>query len=149
MDYRRLPLSVGPLLCLLLCLFLCLPAEGRAASQAVNNEPDRLLKKIIIDNTITLYGHEFYRAFAGYLAEVTGSVYYDHVTLKEVRSSRSGNAILIEHGQAVLYRVTVYPADRYMQTKAKQAAVVVSGKIGQEQLNVLFSQGGDLAGDEL
>lgn len=140
---RRFPLRMLPLLLLGVS---CLPLS--AGAEVAN--PDRMLKNIIIDHTISLPGHDFYSVFSDFLASMTADVYFDLVTLKEQRSSRSGNYILIEHNQKVLFRATVYPADRYMEAKAKQAASVVSGKIHREELEALFRpQGGDLGPDEL
>ncbi|MDX8392130.1 MAG: CsgE family curli-type amyloid fiber assembly protein [Mariprofundaceae bacterium] len=110
---------------------------------------DRSMRKVILDHTITYSGHEFYRHFARFLALETTNVYFDQVALKEFRSHRSGNYIRIEYREKMLYRSTVYGGDRNMAKKAKRAAKIVSAKISKAQLNALFSQADDLAGDEL
>jgi len=133
-------------LSLLLAVFFCLPGctDGLAA-----DANDRNVRKIIIDNTITYPGHEFYRLFVPRLNELTGKVYFDSVTLKESRSSRSGSQITIEHREKTLFQTVVYSADQYLDAKARRAASIVSGKLSKAQMDGLFSQGGDLAGDEL
>jgi len=134
------------MLTLLLVVAFCLPgcSDGFAA-----DANDRNVRKIIIDNTITYPGHEFYRLFVPHLKVLTGKVYFDSVTLKESRSSRSGSQITIEHREKTLFQTVVYSADQYLDAKAKRAASIVSGKLSQAQLEGLFSQDGDLAGDEL
>lgn len=125
-------------------MWLCLPSAAAAAGAN-----DRNLRKIVLDQTTTYPGHEFYRYFVPLLSEKVGNVYFDSVTLKESRSRRSGCLISIEHRETVLFQTVVYAADQYIKTKAIQAAAVVSEKLSQAQLDALLSQGGDLAGDEL
>ncbi len=125
---------------------LCLQAAPAALAA---DATDRMLHKIVIDNTITYSGHEFYRHFVHYLMLETGNVYFDQVTLKEYRSRRSGNSIHIEFAQKTVYHTTVYAGNRALAAKAKRAAKIVSAKISKAPLNALFSQAGDLANDEL
>jgi len=110
---------------------------------------DRQLRKIFIDNTVSYPGHEFSRYFIPMLTEMTGNIYFDSVTLKEGEFLRSGKLISIEHREATIFQTVVYAGDQYMRDKAKRAAAIVSAKLSQAQIGVLFSQGGDLAGDEL
>lgn len=125
-------------------VWLCLPDDAAAAGAN-----DRNLRKIVLDQTTTYPGHEFYRYFVPLLSERVSNVYFDSVTLKESRSRRSGSLISIEHRETVLFQVVVYAADQYIKAKAIQAAAVVGAKLRQSQLDGLLSQGGDLAGDEL
>jgi len=137
--------SPGAVLVLLAVAVMMAPVQIASAAGA----SDRNLKKIVLDHTITYQGHEFYRQFVPLLGQKTGSIYFDSVTLKEHRSRRSGRTIVIEHREATLFRTTVYAGDQYIEAKARQAAAVVSAKLSRAQLEGLFSQGGDLAGDEL
>jgi len=125
---------------------LCLQASPTAFAADAS---DRMLHKVVIDNTITYSGHEFYRHFVHYLMLETGNVYFDQVTLKEYKSRRSGSSIHIEFAQKTLYHTTVYAGNRVLAGKAKRAARIVSAKISKAPINALFSQAGDLAGDEL
>lgn len=134
----------GRLLSVLFTLFsLLLPFQASTAGVG-----DRGIRKIVIDNTITYPGHEFYRAFTHFLSLETGSMYYDQVALTESKH-RSGARILIIHHEKILYRTNVYIADRNLDKKAKHAAKIVARIIGKEELSALFSRPGDLAGDEL
>jgi len=133
------------MLALVIVSFVWLPAMDANAAGA----DDRALRKTVLDNTISYQGHEFYRRFVPMLAEKTGQLYFDSVTLKESRSRRSGSLISIEHRETVLFQTVVYPGDQYLDGKAKQAAAIVSAKISQSQLDGLFTQGDDLAGNEL
>jgi len=110
---------------------------------------DRMLRKTVLDNTISYNGHEFYRRFVPLLAEKTAQLYFDSVTLKESRSRRSGSLISIEHREAVLFQIVVYPGDQYLDSKAQRAAAIVGAKISQSQMDGVFTQDGDLAGNEL
>ncbi|PIO90149.1 MAG: hypothetical protein COS82_11715 [Zetaproteobacteria bacterium CG06_land_8_20_14_3_00_59_53] len=131
---------------LLLCSVFWLSLAGSVEAAGAN---DRNLRKIVLDQTTTYPGHEFYRYFVPLLSEKVGNVYFDSVTLKESRSKRSGSLISIEYREAILFQTVVYAADQYINAKAIQAAAVVSAKLSQSQLDGLLSQGGDLAGDEL
>ncbi|MDQ6986848.1 MAG: CsgE family curli-type amyloid fiber assembly protein [Mariprofundaceae bacterium] len=130
----------------LMMVGLCLQMSPAAFAADAS---DRMLHKVVIDNTITYPGHEFYRQFVHYLMLETGNVYFDQVTLKEYRSRRSGSSIHIEFAEKTLFHSTVYAGDRSLARKAKRAAKIVSAKISKAPLNALFSQAGDLAADEL
>ncbi|MDQ6965608.1 MAG: CsgE family curli-type amyloid fiber assembly protein [Mariprofundaceae bacterium] len=120
-----------------------------ASNHAFAVDADRGLRKLVIDNTVTYSGHEFYREFRKDILARTGSLYFNQVAVKEVGSRRSGKVIGIEYQEKLVYQTTVYPADQAIGKKAKRAAGIVSAKISNAQINTLFSQGGDLAGDEL
>ncbi|MDQ6971605.1 MAG: CsgE family curli-type amyloid fiber assembly protein [Mariprofundaceae bacterium] len=134
--------------CLYASLLLAL-SVAFSGVQAFADDGDRVLRKLVIDNTVTYAGHEFYRAFRTNLMRKTGSVYFDQVAVKETGSRRSGKVVGIEFQEQLVYRTTIYPADPSIDKKAKKAARIVSARISNAQLNALFSQDRDLAGNEL
>ena len=139
-------IKAGVSYAILSSMLICFLFFGDAVAGDAN---DRQLKKIFIDNTVSYPGHEFSRYFIPLLTEMTGSIYFDSVTLKEGKALRSGSLISIEHRESTIFQTVVYAGDQYLKDKAKRAAAIVSAKLSKSQMDGLFSQGGDLAGDEL
>ncbi len=130
-------MSRRPLLAWLLVL-----APG--AAPYAGEEP---IQGLIVDSTITRFGHDFYRAFSDRLAD-TSEMNLDLV-VRERPSARWGSLIWVEQDQRVLYRQFLQPNTSQVTDSAYLAADQVVEAIARRRLEELLQDNTDMEKDEL
>lgn len=119
-------------------------AEVISKSQNLFDDP---LIGIVINRTVTVQGHEFYRFFTNRWREFS-EVNPFTITVFERPSARWGSEIWVEHRGQRMYHVFLSPA-RSSTKKASEIAVdVVIESINRSEIERLFTNNPDLAPEE-
>lgn len=122
--------------------------------QALNdfslNEKDNLdeITGIIVDRTITLMGHEFYRSFTNHRQLNQPEQQYN-LTVFERPSARWGSMIWIEYQNQKIFQAFLSPGKSTYLEIAEQAAELVDDKLNRLRLEELLSDHIDLERDEI
>ena len=106
-------------------LFLLLAFSGSPSLAAAGiNE----INGLIINRTISLSGHAFYKKFSAHWL-VTNLAQPYNLIVSEKPSARWGNLIIISSQHQVLYRTSIRPGKQLKQNTIKEAASTVSQNI--------------------
>lgn len=112
------------LLLLLLSGITHLPAQ---------TEPELELNGLVVDRTITINGHEFYRYFnMAYESPFNISQY--NLTIHEKPSARWGSRIWIQTDGKILFQAFVHPGRAKLKLIAEDAANIVRNNLFQLSL---------------
>jgi len=116
------------------------PVAGAAASED-------LIQGLVIDSTISRFGHDFYRAFSDRLADASEMDF--NLVVRERPSARWGSLIWVEQDQRVLYRQFLQPNASQVTDSAYGAADQVVEAIARRRLEDLLQDNTDMERDEL
>jgi curli production assembly/transport component CsgE len=114
-----------------------------AAAQA----GEELIQGLVIDSTISRFGHDFYRAFSDRLEDTTEMDF--NLVVRERPSARWGSLIWVEQDQRVLYRQFLQPNNLRVTDSAYAAAEQVVEAIARRRLEDLLQDNTDMERDEL
>lgn len=102
---------------------------------------------IVINRTVTVQGHEFYRFFSNRWREFSEANPFT-ITVFERPSARWGSEIWVEHRGQRMYHVFLSPA-RSSTKKASEIAVdVVIENVNRSEVERLFTNNPDLGPEE-
>ncbi|WP_434457568.1 curli production assembly protein CsgE [Stutzerimonas urumqiensis] len=124
---------------ILFALLLALTAPARAV------EPE--ISGLVIDNTISRFGHDFHRYLSSSLQD-SGELDYNLV-VRERPSARWGSLVWVEHEGRILYRRFLQPNASQIGELAEHAAAQVREAITRERLQSLLQDTYDLDRGEL
>nr|WP_258190207.1 curli production assembly/transport protein CsgE [Stutzerimonas azotifigens] len=102
---------------------------------------------LVVDNTITRFGHDFHRYLSARLQD-TSSMDFDLV-VRERPSARWGSLVWVEHNRNILYRRFLQPNVAQIEEIATQAADLVLEEINRAKLQSLLQDTFDMERDEL
>ncbi len=134
-------LTLGLLLC---CLFGPLQAEEQQAAQA---RSEAELSGLIIDNTISRFGHDFHRYLSFQLQDV--EELENDLVVRERPSARWGSLVWVEYGPRTVYRRFLQPNMTEIEAIAEDAARVILEDISRSKLQNLLQDTFDMDRDEL
>lgn len=103
-----------------LCLFTSLVATS-AVAQDLSSDDDVELRGIVVDRTVMLLGHDFYRYFSNIWISQADTERYNLI-VSERPSARWGSLIWIEYDHKVLYRSFIHPGHVDLKKTAEQAS---------------------------
>ena len=103
---------------------------------------------IVVDRTITLMGHVFYRDFTNYRQLNNPDSKYN-LTIFERPSARWGSLIWIEYQSKKIYKTFLSPGRTSYQQVAEHSAKQIEEKLNKIRLQELFSDHIDLERDEI
>ena len=106
-----------------------------------------IIQGLVVDNTITRFGHDFYRHFTSRLTDTT-SMDFNLVVL-ERPSARWGSLVWVEYERRVLYRQFLQPNNNQLMDAATAAADMVVENIARRRLEDLLQDNFDMERDEL
>ncbi|TWI58647.1 curli production assembly/transport component CsgE [Pseudomonas duriflava] len=124
----------------LLGVMLCISA------QASNGGEDDI-QGLIVDNTISRFGHDFYRYFSDRLVDTTPLDF--NLVVKERPSARWGSLIWVEHNQRLVYRQFIQPNVMELKGIAYSAADQVKDTLDKQKIENLLYDAFDMDRDEL
>ena len=116
------------------------------ASFARAGEDEEMLG-LIVDDTISHIGHDFYYSFSERLRATSPMDF--NLVVRERPSARWGSLVTVEFRQRLVYRRFLPPNTVDLQDDAYQAADVVRAQIAQQKLEALLQDTTDLERDEL
>ena len=140
---------------LLIVMILCTPAmsredAGASGKEAVDEEKMRNegIRGLIVDNTVTFIGRDFYDAFAlAWLDQRVGDI--DNLSINERPTARSGSRVWVESNGRSLFQVFLSPVRANIETTARKAARSVARRVEELKIERLLFKNPDLAPDEL
>ncbi|KJH84956.1 curli production assembly/transport protein CsgE [Pseudomonas sp. KSR10] len=135
-------LTLGLLLCLLLS-----PLQAQEEEPQEQAEAEAELSGLIIDNTITRFGHDFHRYLSFQLQDA--SELENDLVIRERPSARWGSLVWVEYGQRTVYRRFLQPNVAEIESIAEQAAQLVLEEINRSKLQNLLQDTFDMDRDEL
>jgi curli production assembly/transport component CsgE len=97
-----------------------------APSYASNKSNE--IQGLILDRTVTLSGHSFYKKFSAHWLAANLSQ-PSNIVLTETPSARWGNLIVISSQNKILYRTSIRPGKPFNNSIIKEAASTVSQNV--------------------
>jgi curli production assembly/transport component CsgE len=139
-----------PRLCLLLALAASPLTWGAAEDDGVAvtpRVPQEGITGLIVDDTVTFIGRQFYDAFAvAWLDQnVAGA---ENLSVHERPTAQSGSRVWVEHRRERLFQVFLPPTRANIEDTAKRAAVLVARRFKAMQIERALVRDPDLAPDE-
>ncbi len=134
-------LTLGLLLC---CLLGPLQAEEQQSAQA---RSEAELSGLIIDNTISRFGHDFHRYLSFQLQDA--EELENDLVVRERPSARWGSLVWVEYGPRTVYRRFLQPNMTEIEAIAEDAARVILEDISRSKLQNLLQDTFDMDRDEL
>ncbi|MCL1039299.1 curli production assembly/transport protein CsgE [Shewanella submarina] len=109
-----------------------------------------LIDGLILNRTMTRFGHRFYKEFVMDYRNIGGMTDHDGLTIKEQASARNGSRMTILHNRKPVFVTVVSPASRNIDAQAKSAASYVDKVLRQQRDQAAWSSlmDPDLAADE-
>jgi curli production assembly/transport component CsgE len=102
---------------------------------------------LIIDNTMTVIGRDFYQYFSRYWVDQELSDDYN-LTVREQPTARFGSRIVVEWNRLNLFQVFLPPTRSNIEISAKQAVQVISQRFKVIEIQKLLFVNPDLAPEE-
>jgi curli production assembly/transport component CsgE len=135
---------------LLACLLLCDPAYAtdEDAGQIESAHDNLHISGVIIDNTVSRIGHDFFQAFSARRMTVALMPYAGTLTVIERPSARWGSLMIILDGQNVVQTFFITPGRMDVRALAAQLADTLDESLRMRRLQRLV-QTAELGGDEL
>ncbi|MEN8132187.1 MAG: CsgE family curli-type amyloid fiber assembly protein [Pseudomonadota bacterium] len=137
----------------LIIVIICTPAmaqKDNGAEANVDEEKiqDDGIKGLIVDNTVTFIGRDFYDAFAlAWLDQRVGDI--DNLSINERPTARSGSRVWVEYNRQSLFQVFLSPVRANIEATARNAASSVARRVEELSIERLLFKNPDLAPDEL
>jgi len=100
-------------------------------------------EKIIIDYTLTVWGHEFYQNFTSYMRNDLKAVSFDSLKVEEL-FFQTGSKIKIIYNSKTILETTIFPGGRDLEGRAKNAASLVKQRIYNQNMEKKFFRDPDL-----
>jgi curli production assembly/transport component CsgE len=119
---------------------------GLTATVGHGDEEDEMMG-FIVDDCISLVGHNFYNAFTDRLRATSRLDF--NLVVRERPDPRWGSLIWVEYDQRIVYRRFIAPNATETRELAVQAADDVRAAVVQRKLQVQLQDNIDLGKDEL
>lgn len=129
-----------------LCLCAALLVGGFSAGIARADDEDEMMG-FIVDDCISLVGHNFYNAFTDRLRATSRLDF--NLVVRERPDPRWGSLIWVEYDQRIVYRRFIAPNATETRQLAQEAADQVRAAVVQRKLQVQLQDNIDLGKDEL
>lgn len=129
-----------------LCLCAALLVGGFSAGIARADDEDEMMG-FIVDDCISLVGHNFYSAFTDRLRATSRLDF--NLVVRERPDPRWGSLIWVEYDQRIVYRRFIAPNATETRELAQEAADQVRAAVVQRKLQVQLQDNIDLGKDEL
>jgi curli production assembly/transport component CsgE len=105
------------------------------------------IQGFIVDNTISRFGHDFYRYFSDRLVDTSQLDF--NLVVRERPSARWGSLVWVEHDQRIVYRQFIQPNVTELKGIAFAAADMVKDAVAKQKLENLLYDTFDMDRDEL
>lgn len=110
--------------------------------------PQDNLTGLIVDNTVTFMGRQFYNDFAAAWLD-QGMTDAKNISIHEQPTAVSGTRIWIEYNQQILFQAFISPVRADIDNTSKRAAAVVAQRFKAIELERSLFKDPDLGYDEL
>ncbi|MDD1964348.1 curli production assembly/transport protein CsgE [Pseudomonas sp. NPDC090203] len=119
---------------------------GLHAGACLADDEDEMMG-FIVDDCISLVGHNFYNAFTDRLRATSRLDF--NLVVRERPDPRWGSLIWVEYDQRIVYRRFLAPNATETRALAEEAADQVRAAVVQRKLQVQLQDNTDLGKDEL
>lgn len=109
---------------------------------------DDPLSGIVINRTVTVQGHDFYRYFSNRWRELSGASPFT-LTVVERPSARWGSEIWVEYRRQRMYHAFLAPARSGTKKTSERAVDLVLENVNKSEIERVLTNNPDLAPDEL
>jgi curli production assembly/transport component CsgE len=123
-----------------LALVLAAGPSARAAA-----EP---LAGVVLDQTVTVAGHEFYEHFCAFWHDKPMNEMFA-IAIRERLSARRGNQVVVEYAGRVLFQGALPPARADVRPVSQQAVEISYESVANAEVQRLLFSNDELAPDEL
>lgn len=115
-----------------------------AATPAAADEP---LAGVVLDQTVTVAGHAFYKSFCMFWHDKPLNQMFT-IAIRELPSARRGSQVVVEHAGRVMFQSALPPARADVAPLSRQAVELSYDSVANAEVGrLLFSQD-ELAPDE-
>jgi curli production assembly/transport component CsgE len=106
------------------------------------------LAGVVLDQTITVAGHEFYKSFCAFWHDKPMSDMFA-IAVRERLSARRGNQVVVEYAGRVVFQGALPPARADVRPLSQQAAEMSYETAANSEFRGLLFSDDELAPDEL
>lgn len=117
-------------------------------SKAAKRRLEDPLHGVVVNRTVTVQGHEFYRAFSMWWRQLDEDNKYS-ITVYERPSARWGSEIWVDYRQTRVFHVFLPPARSQVKQISQQAAEIAFEQIEESVLEEMLYQSEDLGPEEM
>lgn len=125
-----------------------LPQEKSAQSLEHSKPIKGLIQGVVVNQTITVIGQDFYRHFATAWADKEANERYN-LTVREQPNARRGSLVWVEYAQKRVFSANLPHSRSQVQPLSEDAAQVAYDTIVEADVQRLLFQDRDLAPDEI
>lgn len=126
--------------------FVAIPVTVHA--QVKTNSETQVFGGIVVDDTVSAFGHAFFRYFVTYWRDNGLSERYV-LSVHERVSARRGSEVWVAYAQRRIFQATLPPSDYVIRGVGEKAAEQVSETIVNIDVQRLLMRDHDMAADEI
>lgn len=119
-----------------------------SAAEDVAAQPQELYAGVVLDQTVTVVGHEFYQYFAALWRDRETSERYA-IAIHERPSARFGSQLWVEYAQRRVFQIVLQATRANVKEISREAADIAFQNVMDIEVQRLMSHDRDLAPDEL
>ncbi|QDZ26518.1 CsgE family curli-type amyloid fiber assembly protein [Noviherbaspirillum sp. UKPF54] len=123
-------------------------SAAQAAAEEAAVRPPELYAGVVLDQTVTVVGHEFYQYFAASWRDKETSERYA-ISVHERPSARLGSQLWVEYAQRRVFQIVLQATRANVKDIGREAADIVFQNVMDIEVQRLMSHDRDIAPDEL
>lgn len=123
-------------------------SAAQAAAEEAAVRPPELYAGVVLDQTVTVVGHEFYQYFAALWRDKETSERYA-ISVHERPSARLGSQLWVEYAQRRVFQIVLQATRANVKDIGREAADIVFQNVMDIEVQRLMSHDRDIAPDEL
>ncbi len=123
-------------------------SAAQAATEDGAAQPQELYAGVVLDQTVTVVGHEFYQYFAALWRDRETSERYA-ISIHERPSARLGSQLWVEYAQRRVFQIVLQATRANVKEISREAADIAFQNVMDIEVQRLMSRDRDLAPDEL
>ncbi|MGE5652120.1 MAG: CsgE family curli-type amyloid fiber assembly protein [Bacillota bacterium] len=123
-------------------------SAAQAAAEEAAVRPQELYAGVVLDQTVTVVGHEFYQYFAALWRDKETSERYA-ISVHERPSARLGSQLWVEYAQRRVFQIVLQATRANVKDIGREAADIVFQNVMDIEVQRLMSHDRDIAPDEL
>lgn len=123
-------------------------STGHATTEEAGVPPQELYAGMVLDQTVTVVGHEFYQCFSALWHDKEKSERYA-ISVHERPSARLGSQLWIEFAQRRVFQTVLQATRANVKEISSEAADIAFQRVMDIEVQRLLSHDRDLAPDEI
>lgn len=123
-------------------------SSAQAATEEARGPSPELYAGVVLDQTVTVVGHDFYQYFAALWRDKETSERYA-ISVHERPSARLGSQLWIEYAQRRVFQIVLQATRANVKEIGREAADIAFQNVMDIEVQRLMSHDRDLAADEM